>query len=56
MTRDVSYQEKSREIITEMRDSATRNSDEIRRSVEDAKVRMARLAQQGAALALPAHG
>ena len=52
----VSYQEKSRQIITEMRDSATRNSDEIRRSVEDAKVRMARLAQQGAALSLPADG
>lgn len=47
----VAYQERSREIIAEMRDSATRNSEEIRRSVEDAKRRMARLAQEGAALA-----
>jgi hypothetical protein len=41
----VSYQEHSREIIEEMRESATRNSAEISRSVEDAKRRMARLAQ-----------
>ncbi len=41
----VSYQERSREIIEEMRESATRNSAEISRSVEDAKRRMARLAQ-----------
>lgn len=47
----VSYQERSREIIAEMREAATRNSEEIRRSVEDAKRRMARLAQDGAALA-----
>jgi len=41
----VAYQERSHEIIEEMRDSATRNSAEISRSVEDAKRRMARLAQ-----------
>ncbi len=45
----VSYQEHSREIIEEMRHSATRNSEEIRHSVEDAKRRMARLAQGAAA-------
>lgn len=52
----VNYQERSREIIAEMRDAATRNSDEIRRSVEEAKQRMTRLAQQGAALHLTPHG
>lgn len=52
----VNYQDRSREIITEMRESATRNSEEIRRSVEEAKQRMTRLAQQGAALALPPRG
>lgn len=41
----VSYQERSHEIIEEMRESATRNSAEISKSVEDAKRRMARLAQ-----------
>ena len=39
-----------------MRESATRNSEEIRRSVEEAKQRMTRLAQQGAALTLAPHG
>jgi hypothetical protein len=52
----VNYQEHAREIITEMREAATRNSEEIRRSVEDAKQRMTRLAQQGAALNLTPHG
>lgn len=46
----VNYQERSREIIEEMRESATRNSEEISRSVEDAKRRMARLVEQGRAL------
>jgi hypothetical protein len=50
----VAYQERSRDIIAEMREAATRNSEEIRRSVEDSKRRMARLAQEGAALVLPA--
>ncbi|MDO9709501.1 hypothetical protein [Paracraurococcus lichenis] len=52
----VHYQERSREVIAEMRDAATRNSEEIRRSVEEAKQRMTRLAQQGAALHLTPHG
>ena len=47
----VSYQERSRDIIEEMRRSATENSEEIRRSVEEAKRRMARLAQEGGAVA-----
>jgi hypothetical protein len=46
----VSYQERSREIIDEMRRAATENSLEISRSVEDAKRRLARLARQGTAL------
>jgi len=49
----VNYQERSGQIIAEMREAATKNSEEIRRSVEEAKQRMARLAQQGAALTLP---
>lgn len=51
----VNYQERSGQIIAEMREAATKNSEEIRRSVEEAKQRMARLAQQGAALTLPAN-
>jgi uncharacterized protein YaaN involved in tellurite resistance len=41
----VSYQERSHEIIEEMRQSATQNSEEIRRTVEEGKRQMARLAQ-----------
>jgi hypothetical protein len=41
----VSYQERSHEIIEEMRRSATQNSEEIRRTVEEGKRQMARLAQ-----------
>ncbi len=47
----VNYQERSREIIEEMRQSATANSEEIRRAVEDAKQRMTRLAQRAGAVA-----
>lgn len=47
----VNYQERSREIIEEMREAATKNSEEIRRSVEDAKQRMTRLAQRADAAA-----
>jgi uncharacterized protein YaaN involved in tellurite resistance len=47
----VNYQERSIEIIDEMRTAATQNSDEIRRSVEDAKQRMARLANRAGAVA-----
>jgi hypothetical protein len=46
----VNYQERSQGIIEEMREAATRNSEEIARSVEDAKRRMARLVEQGRAL------
>lgn len=44
----VSYQERSLEIIGEMRKLATENSTEIRVAVEDGKRRMARLAELGA--------
>jgi hypothetical protein len=43
----VNYQERSREIIDEMRKLSTRNAEEIRDAVEDGKRRMARLLQQG---------
>ncbi len=40
------FQERSREIIDEMRVMATRNSEEIREAVEDGKRRMTRLATE----------
>jgi hypothetical protein len=40
------YQERSRDIIAEMRTLSTRNSEEIRDAVEDGKKRMARLEQR----------
>ncbi len=46
----IAYQERSREIIEEMRTMSTRNSQEIRDAVEDGKRRLARLAEQGNAL------
>ena len=52
----VNYQERSTEIIAEMRKLATENSEEIREAVEDGKRRMARLAQQGEALLLEQAG
>lgn len=48
----VNYQEKSREIINEMRVAATKNSAEIRDAVEDGKRRLAQLAAEGNALML----
>ena len=48
----VSFQEKSRTIINEMREQATRNSAEIRDAVEDGKRRLAQLATEGNALLL----
>jgi len=48
----VSYQERSQEIIAEMRVMATKNSTEIREAVEDGKRRLTRLVEQGAAAAL----
>jgi hypothetical protein len=46
----VNFQERSLEIIAEMRTLATKNSAEIRDAVEDGKRRMARLAAAGNAL------
>jgi hypothetical protein len=48
------FQEKSREIIEEMRKEATRNSEEIREAVENGKRRMARLATDIRSLPAPA--
>lgn len=48
----VSYQERSQQIIEEMRVAATKNSEEIREAVEDGKRRLTKLVQDGAALAL----
>ena len=47
----VNYQEKSIEIIADMRKQSTANAAEIRDAVEDGKRRLARLARDGAALA-----
>ena len=46
----VSYQERSRDIIEEMRKLSTRNAQDIRDAVEDGKRRMARLVQQSTEL------
>jgi hypothetical protein len=46
----VNFQERSREIIAEMRTLATRNSEEIRDAVEDGKRRLARLTVEAASL------
>ena len=46
------YQERSREIINEMRLLSTRNAEEIRNAVEDGKERLARLTREGGALPL----
>ncbi len=48
----VSFQEKSGEIIFEMRKQSTENSREIRDVVEDGKRRLAALAEKGAALGM----
>ena len=48
----VAYQERSQDIIAEMRVMATDNSAEIRDIVEDGKRRLARLAETGAATTL----
>lgn len=48
----VSFQEKSGEIIYEMRKQSTQNSQEIRDAVEDGKRRLAALAEKGAALGM----
>ena len=46
----VNYQERSRDIIEEMRKLSTRNAQDIRDAVEDGKRRMARLVQQSTEL------
>jgi hypothetical protein len=48
----VTFQERSTEIIAEMRKLSTQNSEEIRTAVEDGKRRMARLAAEGNALVI----
>lgn len=49
----VNFQERSREIIDEMRILSTKNAAEIRDSVEDGKQRMARIIARGGSLPLP---
>ena len=48
----IRYQERSREIIDEMRTLSTKNAEEIRIAVEDGKQRLARLVEEGKALPL----
>jgi hypothetical protein len=48
----INFQEKSRTIITEMRQLSTKNSTEIRDAVEDGKKRLALLAAEGNVLLL----
>lgn len=52
----VSFQERSQVIIAEMRVLSTKNSEEIRESVEDGKRRLTKLIEEGAALALVPRG
>src|SRR5262245_59122011 len=52
VTSVINYQERSRQIIAEMRDLSTRNATEIREAVETGKQRLARLVQQGNQLAI----
>ena len=49
----VNFQERSREIIDEMRILSTKNAEEIRVSVEDGKQRMAKIIERGGSLHLP---
>jgi len=49
----VNFQERSREIIDEMRVLSTQNAEEIRVSVEDGKQRMAKIIERGGSLPLP---
>ena len=50
----ISYQERSQNIIAEMRQLSTENSKEIRDAVEDGKKRLTRLVETGAAAVLEA--
>ncbi len=49
----VNFQERSREIISEMRTLSTQNAEEIRSAVEDGKRRMAKVIERGGSLQLP---
>ncbi len=49
----VNFQERSAEIITEMRALSTQNAQDIRDAVEDGKQRMARVIERGNSLTLP---
>lgn len=49
----VAWQQRSREIITEMRELSRKNEEEVRAAVEDGKLRMIRLEEQAAALPAP---
>ena len=49
----VNFQERSREIIEEMRILSTKNAQEIRESVEEGKQRMAKIIERGGSLPLP---
>lgn len=49
----VNFQERSREIIGEMRVLSTQNAEEIREAVEDGKRRMAHVIERGGSLPLP---
>lgn len=48
----VNFQERSRNIINEMRTLSTKNAEEIRDAVEDGKQRLGRIIQQGGSLPL----
>ncbi|MGV6871523.1 cell surface protein [Pseudochelatococcus sp. B33] len=48
----VNYQVRSIEIVKELREQSTKNSEEIRAAVEDGKRRIARLAEEGNALVI----
>ncbi len=48
----VNYQTRSIEIVKELREQSTRNSEEIRTAVEEGKRRIARLAEEGNALVI----
>lgn len=50
----VTWQERSHELIAEMRKLATQNANEIRDAVEDGKRQLARLAEEGKGLELKA--
>jgi hypothetical protein len=54
VTSVVNYQERSRQIIAEMRDLSTKNAAEIREAVETGKQRLAQLVASGQAMDLVA--